>query len=168
MNTPKILSQAFYQAMSKLEPRYPKKTALILPALHQAQAELGWLPKEALEDIAHYIGVHPAQIREVASFYTMYNLKPVGKMHIKLCTNVACCLRGADELMDFAEKKLGIKCGETTPDGAITLSEEECLGACTTAPALMANDDYIENLNIDTLGKILDDAQKAMSPGGSA
>lgn len=161
--TGKVLSEKFYGAMKKLEPRYPNKKALILPALHQAQEEFGWLPKEALEDVANYIGVHPAQIREVASFYTMYNLKPVGKMHLKICTNVACCLRGADELMEYAEKKLGIKCGETTPDGAFTLSEEECLGACTTAPAMMANDDYVENMDINSLNEFIE-----KSKGGQA
>ena len=91
----KHLSEKFYGAMAKLEPRYPNKKALILPALHEAQKEYGWLPREVLAEIAAYIGVHEAQIREVASFYTMYNLKPVGKMHLKICTNVACCLRGA-------------------------------------------------------------------------
>ena len=155
-NAKKVLSEVFYTAMKKLEPRYPTKKALILPALHQAQKEFGWLPKEALAEVADYIGVHEAQIREVASFYTMYNLKPVGKMHLKLCTNVACCLRGADELMSFAERKLGIKCGESTQDGMFTLSEEECLGACTTAPAMMANDDYVEDLDINKLNAYIE------------
>ena len=154
------LSSKFYDAMKVLEPQYPNKKALILPALHQAQKEFGWLPKEVLEEIGVYIGVHAAQIREVASFYTMYNLKPVGKTHLKICTNVACCLRGADELMTYAEKKLGIKCGETTQDGLFTLSDEECLGACTTAPAMMANDDYVENLDINKLNDYIERAKK--------
>ncbi len=154
-----VLSPKFYEAMKALEPQYPRKTALILPALHQAQSEFGWLPKEALEAVAQYIGVHPAQIREVASFYTMFNLKPVGKTHLKICTNVACVLRGADDLVSFCEKKLGIACGETTPDGKFTLSEEECLGACGTAPAMMANDDYIENLDIPKLNDFLERSQ---------
>lgn len=152
----KHLSQKFHEAMSRLESRYPDRKALILPALHEAQKEYGWLPKEVLAEVAAYIGVHEAQIREVASFYTMYNLKPVGKMHLKLCTNVACCLRGADSLMEYAEKKLGVKCGETTSDGKFTLSEEECLGACTTAPVMMANDDYIENLDIHSLNDFIE------------
>jgi NADH-quinone oxidoreductase subunit E len=81
----KILSQKFYTDLGKLEKRYPNKKALILPALHKAQEEFGWLPKEVLAEVAEYIGVHEAQIREVASFYTMYNLKPVGKHHLKIC-----------------------------------------------------------------------------------
>ena len=101
----KILSKKFYEEMDKLVPRYPSRVALLLPALHQAQEETSWLPPEVLEEIGAYIGIHAAQVREVASFYTMYNLKPVGKYHIKICTNVACCLRGADELVEHCEKK---------------------------------------------------------------
>ncbi len=156
----KILPEVFYNEMKKLEPRYPQRKALILPALHEAQKVYGWLPSDVMDEVAEFIGVHPAQIREVASFYTMYNLKPVGKVHLKICTNVACCLRGADELMDYAEKKLGIKKGETTPDGLFTLSEEECLGACTTAPAMMANDEYVENLDLQKFNDFLERAKK--------
>lgn len=156
MSTGKQLSPKFYDAMKKLEPRYPTKVALLLPALHAAQEEHGWLSKETLAEVAEYIGIHPAQAREVASFYTMYNLKPVGKYHLKVCTNVACCLRGADELVEHLEEKLGIKCGETTPDRKFTLMEEECLGACGTAPAMMLNDDYHENLTPESVDRVLE------------
>ncbi|MBN21420.1 MAG: NADH-quinone oxidoreductase subunit NuoE [Bdellovibrionaceae bacterium] len=152
----KVLSDQFYSVMKKLEPRYPNKVALMLPALHAAQEEMGWLPPESLDEIADYIGCHPAQVREVASFYTMYNLKPVGKHHIKICTNVACCLRGAYDLVDHCEKKLGIKVGQTTDDRKFTLHEEECLGACGTAPAMMLDDDYHENLDTTRLDELLD------------
>jgi NADH-quinone oxidoreductase E subunit len=151
----KLLSQKFYDSMKKLEPRYPTKVALLLPALHAAQEEYGWLPGEVMNEIGEYIGIHPAQVREVASFYTMYNLKPVGKYHLKICTNVACCLRGADELVEHCEKKFGIGVGETTPDKKFTLMEEECLGACGTAPAMMLNDDYHENLTAEKLDQLI-------------
>lgn len=151
----KILSQKFYDRMKKLEPRYPSKVALLLPALHAAQEETSWLPPEVIDEIGEYIGIHPAQVKEVASFYTMYNLKPVGKYHLKICTNVACALRGADEVVAHCEKKLNIKCGQTTPDKKFTIMEEECLGACGTAPAMMLNDDYVENLTIPKMEKIL-------------
>jgi len=151
----KILSQKFYDEMTKLEPRYPTKVALLLPALHAAQDELGWLSPETMEEIGAYIGIHPAQVKEVASFYTMYNLKPVGKYHLKICTNVACCLRGAYDLVEYTEKKLGIKVGQTTPDKKFTLHEEECLGACGTAPAMMLNNDYVENLDIRKMDEVL-------------
>jgi len=152
----KLLSQKYYDGLKKLEPRYPTKVALLLPALHLAQEETYWLPPEILEEIGASLGIHPAQVREVASFYTMYNLKPVGKYHLKICTNVACCLRGADELVEHCEKKWDIKCGETTKDKKFTLSEEECLGACGTAPAMMLNDGYCENLDIKKLDQLLD------------
>ena len=152
----KLLSQKFYDAMKKLEPRYPTKVALLLPALHAAQDEYGWLPPEVMEEVGAHIGIHPAQVREVASFYTMYNLKPVGKYHLKICTNVACALRGAEKLVEHCEEKFGIKCGETTPDRRYTLMEEECLGACGTAPAMMLNNDYHENLTAHKLDQLLE------------
>src|SRR5574337_159767 len=129
----KHLSEKFYQSIAKLEPRYPTKVALLLPALHLAQEEFGWLPPEVMDEVGTCLGIHPAQVREVASFYTMYNLKPVGKNQMKICTNVACALRGAEELVHHCERKFGIACGETTPDKKFTLMEEECLGACGTA-----------------------------------
>jgi len=151
----KVLSEKFYSEMKKLESRYPNKVALLLPALHQAQEEFGWLPPEVLDEVAEYIEIHPAQVREVASFYTMYNLKPVGKYHMKICTNVACMLRGAYDVLEHCEKKLGIRCGETTSDMKITLSEEECLGACGTAPAMLMGDDYYENLDVKAIDEII-------------
>lgn len=152
----KLLSERFYSEMKKLEPRYPTKVALLLPALHAAQDEFGWLPPEVMDEIGHYIGIHPAQVREVASFYTMYNLKPVGKYHLKVCTNVSCMLRGAEGVVKHCEKRLGIKAGETTPDRQFTLMEEECLGACGTAPAMMLNNDYEESLTVKRMDEILD------------
>lgn len=152
----KLLSEKFYGEMKKLEPRYPTKVALLLPALHAAQEEYGWLPADILDEVARYIEIHPAQVREVASFYTMYNLKPVGKFHLKICTNVACALRGAEKLVEHCERRFGIHCGETTSDRKFTVYEEECLGACGTAPAMMLNDDYHENLTVQSLDKILD------------
>ncbi len=152
----KLLSEKFYSAMTTLESRYPSKVALLLPALHAAQDEFGWLSPEILEEVGDFIGIHPAQVREVASFYTMYNLKPVGKYHLKVCTNVACCLRGSEELVQHCEKKFGIQVGETTRDKKFTLVEEECLGACGTAPAMMLNDDYHENLTVSKLDQLLD------------
>ena len=152
----KILTDTFFTEMKKLEPRYPTKVALLLPALHEAQKILGWLPPEVLEEVGEYIGIHAAQVREVASFYTMYNLKPVGKYHVKICTNVACKLRGADALVEHCEKKFGVETGQMTPDQKFTVNEEECLGACGTAPAMMLNDDYHENLDVQKLDQIIE------------
>src|SRR5688572_23959161 len=96
----KILSHRFYDEMDKLVPRYPNRVALLLPALHQAQAETSWLSPEVIEEVAHYIDIHPSQVVEVASFYTMYNLKPVGQYHLKICTNASCSLVGAERLAE--------------------------------------------------------------------
>ncbi len=163
----KVLESGFYDYMKKLEPRFPTKQALLLPALHKAQEQFGWLPGDVLDEIATHLAMHPAAVREVASFYTMYNLNPVGKFHIKLCTNAACALRGADDLMEHCEQKLKIKCGESTPDMKFTLMEEECLGACGTAPAMMLNDDYHENLTAEKMDKIIDAAASGRAPESS-
>jgi NADH-quinone oxidoreductase subunit E len=152
----RLLSEKFYSEMKKLEPRYPTRVALLLPALHAAQDEYGWLPPEVLEEVGAYIDIHPARVREVASFYTMYNLKPVGKYHLKICTNVACALRGAEGLVEHCERKWDIKRGETSADGKFTVMEEECLGACGTAPAMMLNNDYVENVDIRKLDQVVD------------
>src|SRR5690606_20083921 len=98
-------------------------------------------------------------VREVASFYTMYNLKPVGKHHLKFCTNVACMLRGAEDLVHHCEKKLGVKVGETTEDMKFTLDHEECLGSCGTAPVLFLGDRYYENLDRDRLDRLLSELE---------
>lgn len=156
----KHLSEKFYEAMKKLEPRYPTKVALMLPALHAAQDEYGWLPPEVIDEVAQYIECHPAQVVEVASFYTMYNLKPVGKHHLKFCTNVACALRGADEILEHCKKRLGVEKGETTPDMRFTINQEECLGSCGTAPVMMSEEGYHENLNILKVDELLDRWEK--------
>lgn len=150
-----LLSEKFYSEIKKLEPKYPTRQAILIPALHLAQEETGWLSPEVMAEVGVALGMHPAQVREVASFYTMFNLKPVGKYHIKVCTNVACCLRGAEEIVKHCEKKLSITRGGTTTDKKFTLVEEECLGACGTAPAMMLNDDYHENLDIQKMEQIL-------------
>lgn len=157
----KILSDKFYSEMKKLEPQYPNKIALLLPALHQAQSETNWLAPEVVAEIGDYIGIHPAQVKEVASFYTMYFLKPVGKHKLRICTNVACALRGAEDLVRHCEKRFNIRCGETTPDMKFTLLEEECLGACGTAPAMFLDEDYFENLDSKKLDELLDRLEKA-------
>ena len=152
---PKLLSKEFYSKMKKLEARYPKKIALISHCLHEAQRQHGWLKPEVLDEIAEYIDIHPAQVREVASFYTMYNLKPIGKNMIKVCTNVSCALNGGYEILSHCEKSLGIKCGETTKDNKFTLHEEECLGSCATAPVIMLNDDYVESVSTKHMDEII-------------
>lgn len=151
----KLLSESFYKQIEKLRPRYPTNQALLIPALHLAQKENGWLSDEIMDEVAAAIDIPPPVVREVVTFYTMFNLKPVGKYHVQVCTNISCALMGAEELLSHCEKKLGIESGETTRDNRFTVTEVECLGACGTAPCVQINDDYYENQNEEKLDKVL-------------
>jgi NADH-quinone oxidoreductase E subunit len=138
--------------------KYPpaNKASAVLPLLHLAQEQIGgWLTKEAMDYIANILEMAPIRVYEVASFYTMYNLKPVGKYRIQVCGTTPCWLRGAEEIMTVCKKELGIEEGETTSDGMFTLSEVECLCACVNAPVVQINNDYYEDLNKDSMRKII-------------
>ncbi|MBI3543341.1 MAG: NADH-quinone oxidoreductase subunit NuoE [Deltaproteobacteria bacterium] len=150
----KLLSEKFYSELKKIRPRYPINQAALLPALHLAQAEHGWLSDEVMDEVAAAIDIPPPVVREVVTFYTMYNLKPVGKYHVQVCTNISCALLGAEELMGHCEKRLGIEGGETTRDNKFTITEVECLGSCGTAPCVQINDDYHENMTPERMDKL--------------
>ena len=136
--------------------RYPNRQAAILPALHLAQREFGYLSDEAIRYVADLLGFTPAYIEGVATFYTMYNRKPVGKYHLQICRNLSCSLMGAEHLIEHVAKRLGVKPGETTADGRFTLSTVECLGSCGTAPVMQVNDDYYESLSEESIEGLLD------------
>ena len=136
--------------------RYPQREAALLPVLYLAQQEFGHLGPEAIEYVAKLMGQAPARVHGVVSFYTMYNMKPIGRHHIQVCRTLSCALRGAERVTDLLKKKLGIDCGQTTADGRFTLSEVECLASCGTAPMMQVNDDYYENLTEEKIGEILD------------
>lgn len=136
--------------------RYPIKRAAIMPTLWLAQEEFGWLSTEVLEYVAGLLELSPAFTASVASFYTMYNKKPVGKHHVQVCTNLSCALVGADRIVDCLRSRLGVEVGQTTADGRFTLSVVECLASCGTAPMMQINDDYWENLNPDSTVEIID------------
>ena len=154
------MSLAFSEtAQAKFErmlARYPNREAAILPTLHLAQREFGFLSAEAILYVASLLGFTPARIEGVATFYTMYNRKPVGKYHLQICRNLSCSLMGAEHLIEHVAKRLGVKPGETTADGRFTLSTVECLGSCGTAPVMQVNDDYYENLSEESIDAILD------------
>lgn len=147
-------AMALVQRIIKHYPEGKQKSAL-LPLLHVAQAEFGgWLSPETMDYVASILNIKPIEVYEVASFYTMYNLKPVGKCLIEVCRTGPCMLRGANDIVEHIENKLGIKEGETTADGMFTLKTTECLGSCGTAPMLQCGADYYENLTnekVDTL-----------------
>lgn len=121
--------------------KYPadQRRSAIVSALRIAQNELGWLQPETIEEVADYIGIPPAQALEVATFYNMYNLKPIGKYKLTVCTNLPCALRGGVNAGEYLQKRLGIRYGETTEDGKYTLVEGECMGACGDAPVMLVN-----------------------------
>lgn len=140
----------------RLLTRYPNREAAILPTLYLAQREFGHLSDEAILYVADLLGFTPARIDGVATFYTMYNKKPVGKYHLQVCRNLSCSLMGAEHLIERVSEKLGVQPGETTADGRFTLSTVECLGSCGTAPVMQVNDDYYENLSEESIDAILD------------
>ena len=136
--------------------RYPKKEAAMLPVLYLAQQEFGYLSPDAIDYVAKLMGQSPAKVHGIVSFYTMYNMKPIGRHHIQVCRTLSCALGGAEKITDFIKKKLAIELGQTTADGRFTLSEVECLASCGTAPMMQINDDYYENLNEEKVTEILD------------
>ena len=136
--------------------RYPKKEAAMLPVLYLAQREFGHLGPEAIEYVAKLMDQAPARVYGVVSFYTLYNMKPIGRHHIQVCRTLSCALRGAEQITELLKKKLGIECGQTTADGRFTLSEVECLASCGTAPMMQVNDAYYENLTAAKIDEILE------------
>lgn len=138
--------------------KYPTRKAALLPALWLAQEEYGgWVPREAMREVAGYLDLPPADVEGVATFYTMYNKAPVGKYHIEVCHNIVCMALGADQVIDRIGGKLGIGKGETTPDRKFTLNGAECLGACANAPCLMIGDTYYEDLTDEKVDRLVDD-----------
>ncbi len=145
--------------IQEIKSRYPegKQKSALLPVLHLAQAEFdGWLSVPVMDLVAEVLDLDPIEVYEVASFYSMYNLKPVGKCLLEVCRTSSCWLRGAEEIVHHIEKKLGIREGETTADGMFTLKTVECLGSCGTAPMMMCGAQFHENLTFEKVDSILE------------
>ena len=135
--------------------KYPDRSCAMLPLLELAQEHYGYLTPEAMADVAQHTGASVTEVRSVASFYTMLHLEPVGEHLIELCTNVSCALLGAERLLEYLEQRLGIRCGETTPDGRFTLREVECLGLCDMAPAMHINGERFGELTPARIDELL-------------
>ena len=151
-------SEASLSLIERIIKRYPegKHKSALIPVLHMAQAEFdGWLSVEVMNYVATLLKIQSVEVYEVASFYSMFNLKPIGKCHIEVCRTSSCWLRGAEELISHLENKLQIKVGETTSDGMFTLKTVECLGSCGTAPMMQVGADYYENLTLEKTDKLL-------------
>jgi NADH-quinone oxidoreductase E subunit len=147
--------------------KYPsgRQASAVLPLLWIAQYQNGgWLPKAAMDHVAELLEMAPIRVYEVATFYTMFNLRPVGRYLLQACTTTPCWLRGSDAVVEACERKLGIGMGSTTPDGLFTLVEVECLGACVNAPILQVNDDFYEDLDGPSTEALLDALRDGKPP----
>ncbi|RJG00060.1 NADH-quinone oxidoreductase subunit NuoE [Noviherbaspirillum saxi] len=152
-----LLSQEAYKKIDRELAKFPadQRQSAVMAALAIAQNETGWLPPEVLLDVANYIGMAPIAVQEVATFYNMYNTKPVGKYKISVCTNLPCQLSGGEKAAHYLKDKLGIDYKDTTADGQFTLVEGECMGACGDAPVMLVNNkrmcSFMSNEKIDAL-----------------
>ena len=155
-----MLSSEALKRIDKAVAKYPpqEKQSAVMAALTIAQDEKGWLSTETMDFVAHYLDMPPVAVYEVATFYTMYDMKPVGRHKLTLCTNLPCALSGASRAAEHLKQKLGIGFGETTADGRFTLKEGECLGACGDAPVLLRNNKHMLcAMTVDKLDKMIEE-----------
>lgn len=146
--------------------KYPegKQQSACMPLLDLAQRQYGWLPTAAMNVVADMLGMAPVRVYEVATFYTMFRKEPVGQHFVQVCTNISCWLRGSDNIVQAVQETAGVRSGETSPDGLITLWEVECLGACSNAPMMQINDDYYEDLSVEDATRIISELQSGNTP----
>ena len=152
----------------KIIAKYPagRQASAVIPLLDIAQRQSGnWLPQVAMDYVADMLEMPRVRVYEVASFYTMFNLRPVGENFIQVCTTTPCWLRGSDSIVGACKKKLGIGMGDTTADGKFSLVEVECLGACVNAPMVQINDEYYEDLTPELMEKLIDTLASGKKPG---
>ena len=151
-----MLSEQAKTEILRIRDEYPDAQSALLPALYLAQQDYGgWLPEGAFDEVAAVMDLPATLVSSVASFYTMFNKKPVGRHLIQVCTNISCSLLGAESLVGYIGRKLGIQPGETTEDARFTLLEVECLGSCGTAPMMQVDDAYYEDLTEEKIDRIL-------------
>jgi NADH-quinone oxidoreductase subunit E len=143
------------ERIERILTRYPTKQAALLPVLWVAQETWGWISKEAAEEVARILELPPAHVSGVLTFYTMYNLEPVGRHLLQFCTSISCHLAGAEGLVDHCRKRLGIDLGGTTPEGKFTMVEVECIAGCDRAPSMMVNDTYHEPMDAAKLDALI-------------
>jgi len=155
-----MLSEKYKGEIADILSRYPVRRSALLPLLYLAQRETGYISEEAMKEIAGILRLTPPQVYETATFYTMLNLKPVGKFHIQVCKSLMCALVGSDQLIGWLERRLGITVGAMTADGLFSLSKVECLAACGTGPMMQINDDYYERLTEEKVDRILADLKR--------
>ena len=148
-------SDEFEQRFSEMIKHYPTTRSLLVPTLLYAQDEVGFLSDDVIREIAGRVDLSELEVRNVISYYSMLTTKPRGKYNVQVCTNIACLLRGGEEILDHCKMKLGIGNKGTTPDGMFSLEEVECIGACSWAPAAQVNYDFHENLTKEKIDRVL-------------
>ncbi len=153
-------SDEFEKRFTEMLTHYPTKRSVLVPTLLYAQDEVGHLSDEVIAEIAGRLELTDLDVRNVISYYSMLTTKPRGKFAVQVCTNIACMLRGGEELLGHCKKKLGVGNKQTTPDGLFYVEEVECIGACSWAPAMQVNYDFHENLTTDKLDRILDEYKR--------
>ena len=151
------LSRSNLELAAEIIARYPVPKSALIPLLHLAQEQDGWLAPDAMEHIAELVGITPAEVLGTASFYEMFKREPVGRYVVNVCTDISCALVGGDELLEHAEETLGIRAGTTTVDGQFTLNEVQCIAACTEAPCLQANYRYAHRVSHEDFDRLVDD-----------
>lgn len=151
------LSPANLEVAAEIIDRYPRPKSALIPLLHLAQEQDGWVSEEAMEHLAELVEVTPAEVLGTCSFYEMFKREPVGRYVVNICTNVACQVLGGEELLEHAEETLGIKAGNTTEDGLFTIEDVECVAACTEAPCLQVNYRYRNHVTHDDFDQLVDD-----------
>jgi NADH-quinone oxidoreductase E subunit len=151
-----MLNENNLKRVEELKRRYPTTQALTLPVLWMVQEQEGYVSEASMQEVAELLNVSFAHVLGVVTFYTMFQKKPTGRHHIEVCTNVSCMLRGSKSIMQHLEQRLGVKCGETTPDKKVTLSETECMGACGYAPMLAIGEEYHEHLTTEKVDRLLE------------
>ena len=151
-----MVSQSLLQKYDLLTSKYPVKRSALIPILLTTQEELGYLTPDSIRVVSEYLKITEIEVYEVITFYSMLRTQPVGRNHIQVCTNISCLLLGGEGIFEHISKTLGIREGDTTPDGLFSLTEVECLGACCNAPAMQINYKYHEDLTIPKVDKILD------------
>jgi len=161
-----MISEESRKRILESRSRYPAARSAVLPALYIVQEEQGYLTDESMEEVAELLGIPYVDVTSVATFYTMYSNRPVGRYVLAVCTTLSCSLLGAEHLVDYLSRKLGVKVGETTSDGLFTLWTVECLGACSGAPVMMVGDRYYENLTPEKLDEILDNLRREAEEQG--
>ena len=162
-----MIREKYADVIQELFRRYPSKKSAILPLMHIAQHEYGYMSEEAMQEVADILGINPTHVKSIAGFYTLFYEEPVGKYVLEICNDLACALRGADEFVETASHILGVPEEGTTPDGLFTLKTVMCLGACDRAPMLQCNLRFHEHLNAEKFEALLNKLREDAASGKS-